>query len=48
MMKDRPIVSKNRVMMGCTAIFFGAQVPVERLQDHLKAGESPNVKDRVT
>jgi hypothetical protein len=41
MMKHRPIVSRNRDMMGCTAVFRGAKVPVQSPQDHLKAGESP-------
>jgi hypothetical protein len=48
MMKHRPIVSRNRDMMGCPVVFRGAKVPVQSRQGHLKAGESPNAKDRVT
>jgi uncharacterized protein (DUF433 family) len=29
MMKDQPIVSGNRDVMGCTAVFHGTQVPVQ-------------------
>jgi uncharacterized protein (DUF433 family) len=40
MMKDRPIVSRNRDVMGGTAVFHGTIVPVQTLLDYLEAGES--------
>ena len=44
MMKDRPIVSRNRDVMGGTAvfhgIFHGTRVPVQTLLDYQEAGES--------
>ena len=40
MMKDRPIVSRNRDVMGGTAVFHGTRVPVQTLLDYLEAGES--------
>jgi uncharacterized protein (DUF433 family) len=40
MMKDRPIVSRNREVMGSTAVFQGTRVPAQTLQDYVEAGES--------
>ena len=40
MMKDRPIVSRNRNVMGGTAVFHGTKVPVQGLLDYREAGES--------
>ena len=40
MMKDRPIVSRNRDMMDGTAVFHGTRVPVQTLLDYPEAGES--------
>ena len=40
MMKDRPIVSRNRDVMGGTAVFHGTRVPVQTLPDYPEAGES--------
>jgi len=40
MMKDRPIVSRNRDVMGGTAVFHGMRVPVQTPLDDLEAGES--------
>jgi uncharacterized protein (DUF433 family) len=40
MMKDQPIVSGNRDVMGCTAVFHGTRVPVQTPLDNLDAGES--------
>jgi uncharacterized protein (DUF433 family) len=40
MIKDRPIVSRNRDVMGGTAIFHGTRAPVQILQDYVEAGES--------
>lgn len=40
MMKDRPIVSRNRDVMGGTAVFHGTRVPVQTLLDYLEAEES--------
>lgn len=40
MMKDRPIVSRNRDVMGGTAVFHGTRTPVQALLDDLEAGES--------
>ena len=40
MMKDRPIVSRNRDVMGGTAVFHETRVPVPTLLDYLEAGES--------
>jgi uncharacterized protein (DUF433 family) len=40
MMKDRPIVSRNRDVIGGTAVFHGTRVPVQTLLDDLEAGES--------
>jgi uncharacterized protein (DUF433 family) len=39
MMKDRPIGSRNRDVIGGTAVFHGTRVPVQTL-DYLEAGES--------
>jgi len=44
MMKDRPIVSGDRDVMGGGAVFHGTRIPVQTLQDYVEAGES---KDRV-
>jgi uncharacterized protein (DUF433 family) len=46
MMKDRPIVSRNRDVMGGTAVFHGTRVPVQTLLDYLEAGESINDIER--
>jgi uncharacterized protein (DUF433 family) len=40
MMKDRPIVSRNRDVMGGTAVFHGTRVPVQTPLDYLQAGEA--------
>jgi uncharacterized protein (DUF433 family) len=40
MMKDRPIGSRNRDVIGGTAVFHGTRVPVQTLLDYLEAGES--------
>jgi len=40
MMKDRPIVSRNRDVMGGTAVFHGTRVPLQTPLDYLQAGES--------
>ena len=40
MMKDRPIVSRNRDVIGGTAVFHETRVPVPTLLDHLEAEES--------
>jgi len=40
MIKDRPIVSQNRALMGGTAAFHGTRVPVQTPLDHLEAKES--------
>ena len=40
MMKDRPIVSRNRDVMGGAAAFHGTRVPVPTPLDYLRAGES--------
>jgi uncharacterized protein (DUF433 family) len=40
MMKDRPIASGNRDVMGGAAVFHGTRVPVQTLRDDLDAGES--------
>ncbi len=40
MMKDRPIVSRNRDVMGSAAAFHGTRVPVQTPLDYLRAGES--------
>jgi uncharacterized protein (DUF433 family) len=40
MMKDRPIVSRNRDVMGGTAVFHGTRVPVQTPLDYLQAAES--------
>ena len=40
MMKDRPIVSRNRDVMGGTGVFHETRVPVPTLLDYLEAGES--------
>ena len=40
MMKDRPIVSGNREVMGGTAVFHGTRVPVRTVQIYVEAGES--------
>ena len=40
MMKDRPIVSRNRNVMGGTAVFHGTRVPVQTLLDFLEAREA--------
>jgi uncharacterized protein (DUF433 family) len=44
MMKDRPIVSGNRDVMGGGVVFHGTRIPVPTLQDCVEAEES---KDRV-
>jgi uncharacterized protein (DUF433 family) len=40
MMKDRPIGSRNRDVIGGTAVFHGTRVPVQTLLDYLEARES--------
>jgi uncharacterized protein (DUF433 family) len=40
MMKDLPIVSQNRDVMGGTAVFHGTRVPVQTPLDDLEAVES--------
>ena len=40
MMKDRPIVSRNRNVTGGTAVFHGTKVPVQSPLDYREAGES--------
>jgi uncharacterized protein (DUF433 family) len=40
MMKDQPSVSRDRDVMGGTAVFHGTRVPVQTLLDYLEAGES--------
>ena len=40
MMKDRPIVSRNRDVSGGTAAFHGTRVPGQTPLDHLEAGQS--------
>jgi uncharacterized protein (DUF433 family) len=40
MMKDRPIVSRDRDVMGGTAVFHRARVPAQTLPDDFEAGES--------
>lgn len=40
MMKDRPVVSRNRDVMGGTAVFDGTRVPMQTLLDYLEARES--------
>ena len=40
MINDRPIVSRNRDVVGGTAAFHGTRVPVQPLLDHLEARES--------
>ncbi|HEY6564302.1 MAG TPA: DUF433 domain-containing protein, partial [Pirellulaceae bacterium] len=36
----RPIVSRNRDVMGGRAVFYGTRVPVQTLLDYLEARES--------
>jgi uncharacterized protein (DUF433 family) len=40
MMKDRPVVSRNRDVMGGTVVLHGTMVPMQTLLDYLEAGES--------
>ena len=40
MVKDRPIVSRNRNVTGGTAVFHGTKVPVQSPLDYREAGES--------
>ena len=37
---DTPVISCNPEVMGGTAVFSGARVPVQTLLDYLEAGES--------
>lgn len=34
-----PVVSRNRDVMGGTAVFHGTRVPMQTLLDYLEAGE---------
>jgi uncharacterized protein (DUF433 family) len=36
----RPIVSRDRAIMGGTAVFSSTRVPVQTLADYLEGGES--------
>ena len=40
MLKDYPIISVSREIMGGTPVFTSTRVPVQTLLDYLKAGES--------
>lgn len=40
MIKDRPIVSRNRDVLDGTSVFHGTRVPVQTLLEYLEAGES--------
>ena len=40
MMKDRPVVSRNRDVMGGVDVFHATRVPVQTLLDYVEAGES--------
>lgn len=40
MLKNSPVISTSPEIMGDTLVFASTRVPVQRLFDYLKAGES--------
>jgi uncharacterized protein (DUF433 family) len=36
----QPVITRNKDVMGGTAVFYGTRVPVQTLLDYLEAGET--------